>query len=146
MSADTISRLHPRFEEMVHVQEGIEFYYARDLQVLLGYSEWRNFLSDIEKAREACRSSKDPELDHFVDVNKMVPLGWFEATDRGYQCSRYACANNRTGIKERRDSLCPELFCCSGRNRNIEEHIRLSERLHAERNSPNQRQSVQKPV
>ena len=101
MSNDMISRLHPRFEEMVHVQEGIEFWYARDLQVLLGYSEWRNFLSVIEKARDACRSSKGQELDHFVDVNKMVPLG--SGSKRQIEdipCTWYVFTRlHRTGIR-----------------------------------------------
>ncbi|OQA55523.1 MAG: DNA-damage-inducible protein D [Euryarchaeota archaeon ADurb.Bin294] len=135
MSADMISRLHPRFEEMVHIQEGIEFWYARDLQVLLGYSEWRNFLSVIEKAREACRSSKGQELDHFVDVNKMVPLGSGSKRQiEDIKCTWYACyliAQNGDPRKEE-IAFAQSYFAVQTRKQElIEEHIRLSERLHA---------------
>lgn len=135
MSNDMISRLHPRFEEMVHVQEGIEFWYARDLQVLLGYSEWRNFLSVIEKAREACSTSKGQELDHFVDVNKSIPQpkgGVREIED--IKCTRYACyliAQNGDPRKEE-IAFAQSYFAVQTRKQElIEEHIRLSERLHA---------------
>jgi DNA-damage-inducible protein D len=45
------------------------------LQALLGYTEWRNSLNVVEKARESCKNAKHPVSDHFVDVNKMVSLG-----------------------------------------------------------------------
>ncbi len=45
---------------------------AGDLQVLLEYSEWRNFLAVIEKAREACFNSKQNIADHFVAVNETI--------------------------------------------------------------------------
>ncbi len=135
MSNDMVSRLHPRFEEMVHVQEGIEFWYARDLQVLLGYSEWRNFLAVIEKARQASRSSKYPELDHFARVNKMVSLG--SGSKRQIEditCTRYACyliAQNGDPRKEE-IAFAQSYFAVQTRKQErIEEHIRLSERLHA---------------
>jgi len=135
MSTDMISRLHPRFEEMVHTQDGIEFWYARDLQVLLGYSEWRNFLSVIEKAREACRSSKYPEIDHFVDVNKMVSIGSGSKRQiNDIKCTRYACyliAQNGDPRKEE-IAFAQSYFAVQTRKQElIEEHIRLSERLHA---------------
>ena len=135
MSIDMISRLHPRFEEMVHTQDGIEFWYARDLQVLLGYSEWRNFLSVIEKAREACRSSKYQEIDHFVDVNKMVSIGSGSKRQiNDIKCTRYACyliAQNGDPRKEE-IAFAQSYFAVQTRKQElIEEHIRLSERLHA---------------
>ena len=135
MSVDMVSRLHPRFEEMVNTEEGIEFWFARDLQVLLGYSEWRNFLSVIEKAREACRSSKGQELDHFVDVNKSIPQpkgGVREIED--IKCTRYACyliAQNGDPRKEE-IAFAQSYFAVQTRKQElIEEHIRLSERFHA---------------
>ena len=53
----------------------VEFWFARDLQKLLGYAEWRNFLKVVEKAQEACDNSGASVQNHFVDVNKMVELG-----------------------------------------------------------------------
>jgi hypothetical protein len=43
MKTAIIQRLHKNFEDYVHVQDGVEFWFARDLQKLLGYDEWRNF-------------------------------------------------------------------------------------------------------
>ena len=75
MKKEIISQLHSSFELAVHETEGVEFWFARDLQLLLGYNEWRNFLKVIDKARIACETSKQKVLDHFVDVNKMVDVG-----------------------------------------------------------------------
>jgi DNA-damage-inducible protein D len=75
MQHDLVRRLHKHFEDYVHVQDGVEFWFARNLQDLLGYTEWRNFFKVIEKARESCKNSDHLESDHFVDVNKMVILG-----------------------------------------------------------------------
>ena len=71
------------FESIRHVNKyGQEFWYARDLQIALEYTEWRNFCKVIEKAKEACRGSNNAVSDHFVDVNKIVNAG---ATDAGVE-------------------------------------------------------------
>lgn len=81
------------FEEIKHIDEGgSEFWFARELQIVLDYSEWRNFENVLEKAKTACRNSKNDVANHFVDVNKMVTLG--SGSDReidDYKLSRYAC-------------------------------------------------------
>ncbi|MFZ1290882.1 MAG: DNA damage-inducible protein D [Melioribacteraceae bacterium] len=76
MKKDIIISLTSNFENHSQTTEnGIEFWFARDLQHLLGYSEWRNFQKVIIKAKTSCESSENKILDHFVDVNKMVKLG-----------------------------------------------------------------------
>ena len=55
--------------------EGVEFRFARDLQVLLGYTEWRNFLLVLNKAKESCKNSVANIEYHFVDINKKVKIG-----------------------------------------------------------------------
>lgn len=81
------------FEGIKHLtEEGIEFWYARELQTVLEYTEWRNFETVINKAKEACNTSGNNMSDHFVDVNKMVPIG--SRTQREIEdimLSRYAC-------------------------------------------------------
>ncbi|NLO86919.1 MAG: DNA damage-inducible protein D [Clostridiales bacterium] len=81
------------FERIKHLtDEGIEFWYARELQPVLEYTEWRNFQGVIARAIEACKGSGNNPSDHFVDVNKMVDIGsgaMREISD--YQLSRYAC-------------------------------------------------------
>ena len=81
------------FENIKHTDEnGAEFWYARELQTALEYTEWRNFEKSVKRAKEACLASGFVETDHFVDVNKMVNLGsgsQREITD--IKLSRYAC-------------------------------------------------------
>lgn len=81
------------FESIKHCNEnGQEFWFARELQTVLEYKEWRNFETVIKKAIAACQNSKMPVKDHFVDTNKMVLLG--SNTERIIQdikLTRYAC-------------------------------------------------------
>ena len=80
------------FESIRHVNKyGQEFWYARDLQIALEYTEWRNFCKVIEKAKEACRGSNNAVSDHFVDVNKIVNAGATSKDIGDVQLSRYAC-------------------------------------------------------
>ncbi len=59
------------FESIKHINEyRQEFWYARELQTALEYSEWRNFKKIIDKAKDACATSGNPVEDHFVDVTK----------------------------------------------------------------------------
>ena len=61
-----------------HAQQtetGVEYWLARDLQILLGYAKWDNFLNVITKAKTACEVSRHDVRDHFADVGKMVELG-----------------------------------------------------------------------
>lgn len=71
-----VDQLVDQFEDVAQVDEdGVEFWFARDLQKLLGYAEYRNFLSVIQKAKDACFQSDQRVEHHFVDVNKMVEIG-----------------------------------------------------------------------
>ena len=80
------------FESIRHVNKyGQEFWYARDLQIALEYTEWRNFCKVIEKAKEAYRGSNNAVSDHFVDVNKIVNAGATSKDIGDIQLSRYAC-------------------------------------------------------
>jgi len=92
MKKELITRLHGSFENHAHEQDGLEFWYARELQGLLGYTEWRNFLVVVDKARTACENAGQSPEDHFVDVNKMVGIG--SGTSREINdlaLTRYAC-------------------------------------------------------
>ena len=76
MNTELVHTLTATFEGHAQKTEsGVEYWLARDLQYLLGYSEWRNFIAVINKAKTACEGSKHSIPDHFVDVNKMVDLG-----------------------------------------------------------------------
>lgn len=80
------------FESIKHVNEyGQEFWYARELQVALEYTEWRNFSKVIERAETACKNSQNNISDHFVEVNKMVKAGVATKEIDDIELSRYAC-------------------------------------------------------
>jgi len=93
MKTEVVHTLTDTFE--AHSQQadnGVEFWLARDLQHLLGYDEWRNFTSVINKAKTACEVSDHAISDHFVGVNKMVDLGsGSQRTVDDMMLTRYAC-------------------------------------------------------
>jgi DNA-damage-inducible protein D len=73
MKTQVIHSLTTDFESFVHqTEEGIEFWLARDLQKLLGYTAWRNFKNVISKSQIACEASGQKVENHFVDVDKMA--------------------------------------------------------------------------
>ena len=81
------------FEDIKHyTEEGIEFWYARELQGVLEYTQWRNFLKVIDKAKEACENAQQSIPDHFADVGIMVTLGSGSQREiEDIMLSRYAC-------------------------------------------------------
>ena len=80
------------FECIKHyTEDGQEFWYARDLQRVLEYTEWRNFTGVIEKAKIACQNSGIDPDDDFVDVNKIVEAGATHKDIGDIMLSRYAC-------------------------------------------------------
>ena len=88
-----IERLIAAFEEAAQTDEsGNEFWDARDLQKLLDYSDYRNFLNTVEKAKAACKTTGISVADHFVDVTDMVDVGSGAARQVDtIRLTRYAC-------------------------------------------------------
>ena len=92
MKKEIILRLRKYFEDYANEADGVEFWFARDLQKLLDYDEWRNFLNVIEKAKTACKTSDQNIQDHFVDINKKVKIGSeAEREIDDIMLTRYAC-------------------------------------------------------
>ena len=80
------------FENIKHIDEnGVEFWYARELQTILEYMEWRNFNQVIDKAKIACENSGKRVVANFVDVNKTVQLNFGTREIVDIKLSRYAC-------------------------------------------------------
>ena len=81
------------FESIKHVDDdGNEYWYARELQKVLEYTEWRKFVGVIKKAINSCKASNYVSSDHFVGTDKMINLGkGGQRKVSDYKLSRYAC-------------------------------------------------------
>lgn len=93
----TIRSPHKNFENIKKIDEnGIEYWEARELMLILGYEEWRKFEGVIGKAKLSCKESNQIVEDHFVGADKMIKIavGTPKETSRliaDYRLSRYAC-------------------------------------------------------
>ena len=88
-----IDKNNKSFEDIKHIDEnGVEFWYARELMPILQYSNWQNFEKIIDKAKISCKNSGISVFEHFIDVNKTIkmPKG-AEKTILDYELTRYAC-------------------------------------------------------
>lgn len=81
------------FEDIKHIDEnGLEFWYARELMVILEYKQWRRFESVIDKAIQACQNSGISAFEHFANVGKLSKrANNAEVKINDYKLTRYAC-------------------------------------------------------
>lgn len=104
MEKKLIMNYKKKFDEIRHKENGIEFWYARELMQLLDYSKWQNFENVLSKARLACANNGITVEDHFADISKMVTLGSGENREvDNCMLTRYVCyliAENRDPRKE----------------------------------------------
>lgn len=93
MDSKEIEKRRLALDDHMHVTEdGVEFWYAREVMGVFGYAQWRRFEETIKRAMISLESSKTPVRDHFADVGKMVPLGsGAERSVKDYMLTRYAC-------------------------------------------------------
>ena len=88
-----IDKNNKSFEDIKHIDEnGVEFWYARELMPILQYSNWQNFEKIIDKAKISCENSGISVFEHFIDVSKLSKRGNnAEVEINDYKLTRYAC-------------------------------------------------------
>jgi DNA-damage-inducible protein D len=80
------------FEDIKHIDEnGVEFWYARELQNVLEYKQWRRFNETIQRAIESCKTSNNAVFNNFAEVGKIVQTGVATKKIEDFKLSRYAC-------------------------------------------------------
>jgi DNA-damage-inducible protein D len=92
MKKEFISELFKKFEDACYDYDGVECWSARELQNILGYSQWRNFKNVIEKAEKSCEQAGEETKNHFAEFSKMVEIGsGAQKPVEDIALTRYAC-------------------------------------------------------
>jgi DNA-damage-inducible protein D len=135
MKQDIVIKLFKSFEDTSHNEDSIEYWLAREIQELLGYSRWENFDKVIDKAKTACENAGQVCNDHFRDVTKMVELGSkSQRPVEDIMLTRYACyliAQNGDPRKEE-IAFAMSYFATQTRKQElIEQRLKEYERLQA---------------
>lgn len=136
MDSSLIQQLMNNFESIRHVtQDWIEFWLAREIQWLLGYSKRDNFFEVINKSKHSCKNSWNPESDHFADVGKTIEMPkWAKKIIDDIMLTRYACYLIAQNWDSRKAEIAfaQTYFAVQTRNFEIiQEKISLTERIFA---------------
>lgn len=92
MKTEEVKQLFGQFEQAAAEVEGVECWSARELYPILGYSQWRNFMNAVDKAKESYQNAGNKVSDYFADISKTIPMpkGAEKEID-DILLTRYAC-------------------------------------------------------
>lgn len=91
MDCNAIKKRSTLFDEFAHEEDGVEFWYARDLMEPLGYARWENFDEAVKRAMISCENNETPVESQFREVTKLVKSGVASVPRKDYMLTRYAC-------------------------------------------------------
>ena len=139
MEKNKIASLKRSFDDIAHTHvdnsDSVEYWFARELQQLLGYSRWEDFEKAVQRGITACENTGVPIENHFREVPKMVRLGSGSQREvRDYMLTRYACYLIAQNGDPRKDEIAfaQSYFAIQTRKQElIEDRIRLIERMEA---------------
>lgn len=123
---------HKDFESIKKIDEnGVEYWTARELMTILGYSNWQNFDKVLKRAQESCMNSRQFPQDHFIDTSKLIKMAKDAIREiRDYRLDRYACyliAQNGDATKKE-IALAQTYFAIQTRKQEIFENLSEDEK------------------
>ena len=91
MDSSDIEKWRVKLDSYANVEDGVEYWLARDLMEPMGYTRWENFAEVVKRATVSCETNKTPVDSHFRDTTKMVTAGVAARAVKDYKLTRYAC-------------------------------------------------------
>lgn len=91
MDSSDIEKWRVELDSYAHVEDGVEYWLARDLMEPMGYTRWENFAEVVKRAKVSCETNKTPVDSHFRDTTKMVTAGVAARAVKDHKLTRYAC-------------------------------------------------------
>ena len=91
MDSRDIEKWRVKLDSYANVEDGVEYWLARDLMEPMGYTRWENFAEVVKRAKVSCETNKTPVDSHFRDTTKMVTAGVAARAVKDYKLTRYAC-------------------------------------------------------
>lgn len=91
MDSRDIEKWRVELDSYANVEDGVEYWLARDLMEPMGYTRWENFAKVVKRAKVSCETNKTPVDSHFRDTTKMVTAGVAARAVKDYKLTRYAC-------------------------------------------------------
>lgn len=91
MDSRDIEKWRVELDSCANVEDGVEYWLARDLMEPMGYTRWENFAEVVKRAKVSCETNKTPVDSHFRDTTKMITAGVAARSVKDYKLTRYAC-------------------------------------------------------